>query len=366
MSLRLLSTRAQIRSFFGDEPVLAATIRLTKACNLRCPHCYVNAGYALQDELSLEELKRVLDQLAKMKVFYLFYTGGEPFMRKDLGEILRYTQKKRIGISLSTNGLLLNKKVLEEIKNIPFDLFQISLDGTEKIHDSIRGKGSWRKAIKAIKLAKKILKKNVGVGTVITKRNWRVIDKVLYQGAVAGADTFTLLCLILTGRADESQNPTPKEFLKAIKIAFKAYNTLKNNLRIAKDTTVPPPLLPKIWRRRKIYLNFAPCSFPYYLGINANGDIAPCDGLFNHKEMIIGNIRETPLDELWQKSKLMKELRKIDPSDLKGVCRKCIYRDYCVGGCRAYAYIRYKDFTMPDPVCQMTYEAGVFPKECLK
>lgn len=366
MSLPLLSTRTQIQSFLGDEPVLAATIRLTKACNLKCPHCYVNAGCPLKDELSLEEVKGVLDQLAKMKIFYIFYTGGEPFIRRDIVEILRYTHRKKIGISISTNGVLLNKKILEEIKDIPFNLFQISLDGTERIHDSIRGKGNWRKALRAIKLAKEALKKNIGIGTVITKKNWKIIDEIIRQGVIAGADTFTLLCLILTGRADEEQNPTAQEFVTSVEIAFKAYESLKSKVKIAKDTTLPPALLPRKWKKRKVYLNFAPCSFPYYLGINANGDVAPCDGLFNHKEMVIGNIRETSLNELWRRSKLMKELRKINPSDLKGVCGNCIYRNYCAGGCRAYAYIKYKDFTMPDPVCQVAYEAGVFPKECLE
>lgn len=366
MNLKVLSTKKAIRGFFGEEPVLAATIRLTRGCNLRCPHCYVNAGLPLENELTLKEIKSIIDQLAKLKVFYVFYTGGEPFIRKDIVEILKYTNKKGIRISISSNGTILNKEILEKIKDIPFTLFQISLDGTKEIHDSIRGDGVWERAIKSIKLAKSILKKNVGIGTVITKRNWNIMDKIISEGVKAGADTFTLLCLILTGRADDAQNPTPREFLSAIKLAFKQYFRYKSKLKIAKDTTVPPALLPKILREKEVYLTFAPCSFPYYLGINSDGSVAPCDGLFNFKEMIIGNIREKSLSDIWKKSKLLKELIKIDPTDLKGVCKKCIYKDYCGGGCRAHAYIKYRDFTMPDPVCQIAYEAGFFPKECLK
>lgn len=366
MSLDILSTKNKIKSFFGEEPVLAATIRLTKGCNLRCPHCYVNAGLPLENELTLKEIKSVIDQLAELKAFYVFYTGGEPFIRKDIVEILKYTHQKGIGISISSNGTLLNEDLLRKIENVPFTLFQISLDGTKEVHDSIRGEGTWVRAIRAIKLAKSILKKNIGIGTVITKSNWKILDKIINDGVNAGADTFTLLCLILTGRADNSQNPTPEEFLSSIQLAFKQYGQLKSGLKLAKDTTVPPTLLPKFWREKGVYLTFAPCSFPYYLGINSDGSVAPCDGLFNFKEMIIGNIRENPLREIWSKSKLLKELIKVDPVDLKGVCKKCIYKDYCGGGCRAHAYIKYGDFTKPDPICQTVYEAGLFPKDCLK
>jgi len=366
MGLEILSTGNKIINFFGEEPIIAATVRLTKACNLRCPHCYVNAGIISNNELSLGEIKSIIDQLTELKVFYIFYTGGEPFLRKDIVEILQYTNKRKLGISISTNGTLLNRKILEKIKNIHFDLFQISLDGTREIHDDIRGKGVWEKAVKSIKLAKSVLKKNIGLGVVLMKKNWKVLDKVIYQGVVSGADKFTLLCLILTGRANESINSSPKEFLKSLQLVFGRYKSLQRKIKFAKDTTVPSALIPKEWREKGLEKTFAPCSFPYYIAINVNGDVAPCDGLFNCPEMIIGNIRETPISEIWKKSKLLKEIRKINPSDLKGVCKKCIYKDYCAGGCRAHAYIKYKDFTMPDPICQSIYEAKLFPKDCLR
>lgn len=366
MSIGLLSTQETIRGFFGEEPVLAATIRLTKGCNLRCPHCYVSAAQPLKNELTTNEIKSVVDQLKQLKAFYVFYTGGEPFTRRDIVEILHYTDEKKIGISISTNGTFITPELLKKIKDIPFTLFQISLDGTKEIHDAIRGSGMWERAIRAITLARRILKKNIGIGTVITKKNSEIIDKILTEGAHAGADTFTLLCLIVTGRANDSQNPTPKEFNRSVHRAFTQYRLLQSKLKVAKDTTIPPALIPRRWREKGIYLNFAPCSFPYYLGINADGAVAPCDGLFNEPEMIVGNIREKSLKEMWKQSKLLKELRRINPSDLRGVCEKCVFKNYCNGGCRAHAYIKYRDFTMPDPVCQTAYEAGYFPKDCLQ
>jgi radical SAM protein with 4Fe4S-binding SPASM domain len=366
MDLKIISTRKEIKEFFGEEPIMAATIRVTKACNLKCPHCYVNAGKKLKDELSLEEIKSVIDQLASLKVFSIFFTGGEPFLRKDIVEILKYTDKKGIGIAISTNASVLNKEILEKIKDLRFDLFQISIDGPKKIHESIKGEDSWRRTINSIKLAKSILKKKIGLGIVIMKNNWKFLDKTIIKGVNCGADRITLMCLLLSGRANESFSPSPKEFLHSVNKIFDRYAVLQSKAKFAKDTTIPSALIPKKWREKGLHKTFAPCSFPYYIAINSNGDVGPCDGLFNYPEMIIGNIRKNSLSEIWQKSKLLRELRKINPSDLKGVCSKCIYREYCVGGCRAAAYINYHNFRMPDPICQTMYEAGLFPKDCLK
>ncbi|MEM5782356.1 MAG: radical SAM protein [Candidatus Aenigmatarchaeota archaeon] len=364
--LKLLSTKQQIRSFFGEYPLVAASIRVTNACNLRCPHCYTNGGLALMNELKLPEMKSVIDQLANLKTLYIFFTGGEPFIRRDIEEILKYTNNKRIGIAISTNGQLISRQLLEHLKGLNFTLFQISLDGTEKIHNYIRGKNVWNKAIKAIKLAKSILKKNIGVGAVIMKKNWMVLDKVLSEAVRNGADIFAPIFLIVTGRADNSLNPSPKEHLECLRRVFNRYKSFKSKVKFAKNTTIPPALVPKEWRNKGLHMTFAPCSFPYCIGINANGDVAPCDGFFNCPEMIVGNIREKSLIDIWNNSKLLKEMRKINPSDLRGVCKKCIYRDYCAGGCRANAYIKYKNLTMPDPVCQSIYDSGLFPKDCLR
>lgn len=364
--MKLLSTKKQIRSSLGECPLIAASIRTTNACNLGCPHCYTGGGSILSNELNLNEMKSVIDQLSKLKTFYIFFTGGEPFVRKDIVDILRYTDDKGIGISISTNGQNVNKQLLEKLKDINFTLFQISIEGTEKIHDSLIKKGAWIKAIETVKLAKSILKKNIGVGTVIMKENWMVLDKILEETCKQGADIFSLMLLIIAGRANDSMSPFPEEILESLKLVFDKYKKIQHKIQFAKNTTITPALLPKEWRGKELYKTFAPCSFPYCLGISADGKVAPCDGLFDYNEMIVGNIREKPLADIWKKSNLLKEIRKVDPSDLKGVCKKCIYKEYCGGGCRAFTYIKYKDFTMPDPVCQSVYEKELFPKECLK
>jgi len=363
--LKLLSTQQEIKSFLGNTPLVSASLRVTNACNLRCPHCYTEGGVRLTNELNTQEIKSIIDQLAELKTLYLFFTGGEPFIKKDIVEILKYTDSKKIGISISTNGQLINEQLLEKLKNLNFTLFQISLEGTERIQNEIIEKESWKKTIRAIVIASFVLKKNIGVGTILMKKNWKILDQILMESSRHGADIFSLILLIVTGRANESMMPSPKEILQGLKLLFGKYKTLQSKIKFSKNTTIPPALVPKEWRNKGLHKTFAACPFPYCIGISANGDIAPCDGLFNYNQMILGNIREKPLSVIWNESKILKEIREINPSDLKGVCKKCIYKEYCAGGCRAHAFIKYGNFTMPDPVCQLIYEAGLFPDDCL-
>jgi len=363
--LGMLSTEKEISDFFGHEPLMAASVRVTKGCNLRCRHCYANGGVVLDKEMKTEEVKKVIDQLAKLGVLHIFFTGGEPFIRRDMVEILEYTDKKDLGILLSTNAQLVTKEILEKIKKLNIKLFQVSLDGLEATHDLNRGQGVYKNAVKIVKEASKILGKNVTVGTVMMKNNWKNMDKIMAEAVKNGADVFSLMLLILSGRASTQLAPSPKETMTSLKKLFEEYGKQGRKIKFATNSTIPPALVPKKWRLLGLHEKFAFCSFPYCLGIEANGDVAPCDGFFNFKEMLLGNIRDISLEEIWDKSQVLKDLRAINPQDLKGVCKICIYRDYCAGGCRASAYNVFHDMTMPDPICQSIYEAGLFPKDCL-
>lgn len=284
------------------------------------------------------------------------------FLRKDIVDILKYTSDKKIKISISTNGQLINKQILEKLKKINFTLFQISIEGTKDVHNNIVGKEAWEKSIKAIVLAKSILKENIGIGTVMMKENWNILDKVILEPSRQGADIFSLMLLIVTGRADDSMMPAPKEILEGLQKLFNQYRRLQTQIKFAQNTTILPALVPKEWRKKELHKTFAPCSFPYCIGISVNGNVAPCDGLFSYKNFILGNIRKDSLEKLWN-HQLMKKLRRIKPTNLKGVCRRCQYLSFCMGGCRARAFIEYGSFESPNPLCQSFYNNNLFPKK---
>ncbi len=365
--MKLLSRDREIQSFFGTIPLMAASIRLTKRCNLQCEHCYANSVQALNDpdELSTKELFGIIDQLAEMSVNEIFFTGGEPLMRSDIVDILHYTFSKGIRILISTNGILLGERFLSKVQDVDFKLFQISLDGPEQVHDSIRGPGKFKRTIKALKLASSCLKRNVAVGTVLSSRNADCIGQTMELAYEAGANVFALMILIVSGRATQVLDPSALQLTSALDDIFKVYRQLSPQMRFAHNTTIPPALYPPDLIETGLHTQCALCSFPYTVGIEANGDVAPCDGFFGPYNFVAGNLRQHSLKDLWENSPLFDRVRTAGPDFLSGVCSLCRYRDFCGGGCRASAFITGGHINASDPSCEKLYTAGLFPASAL-
>lgn len=124
---------------------------ITNKCNLRCKHCLSTSGSARENELSTEEAISVLETLQSIGVNKIYFTGGEPFSRKDFLKLLERTVALGMQVAIITNATLLQKTTIEMIEKLGIEL-GISLDGTDDItNDNIRGQGSFRKAIKALK-----------------------------------------------------------------------------------------------------------------------------------------------------------------------------------------------------------------------
>lgn len=152
---------------------------LTHRCNLRCKICETwEASPNIEEELTLTELKNVINQIADWGDINISFAGGEPLIRKDdLIECIKHAGKKGLTTHVTTNGMMIDKKIAEEIVNSGLDYLQISLDGIiKKTNDYIRGKGSFDKAMKAIKYIKNQKTKNssdlkLSLTTVVTNRN---------------------------------------------------------------------------------------------------------------------------------------------------------------------------------------------------
>ncbi|MEM5782357.1 MAG: radical SAM protein [Candidatus Aenigmatarchaeota archaeon] len=364
--MKILSTLNQIKNFFRAEPLQSVSIRVTKACNLRCKHCYSFSGRKYSNELSLKEIKKLIDEIKQLGAIRIFFTGGEPFIRSDITEILNYADKNNFAIYISTNGTLINKGMITFLKSLKhLKNFQVSIDGFGKVHDSIRGeKGTFIKAVKTLKLAKKELK-NTKIAVVFTlmKRNASEVEKVLKLAIQLDVHIFALVPLYPVTRCANIKDLTPKEKYRIFQNLFNVYKKNKGT-KLKIGILAPPAIIPKALKNSEYGCGYV-CTFPSILGVDANGNVAPCDGLLNYKEFILGNIRKNSLEELWNRP-LMKRLRKLKPSDIRGVCRNCRYRSFCMGGCRARAFIEYNDFKAPNPLCQSFYSNGLFPKENFK
>ena len=174
---------------------LNAQIELTMRCNARCVFCSIwtkEYQQELESEMTTEEVKRIIDDLDKLGVFVLNFTGGEPTLRKDLPELITYASKKGMMVTLATNGFKLFE-LLQEGKLNDIEFIMVSLDWPDKRHDEFRGIPLFDKVIKGIRAAV-LLRKKVLISTVITKQNFHVMEDMCKLAKSLGAMLELLPC----------------------------------------------------------------------------------------------------------------------------------------------------------------------------
>ena len=116
----------------GLDAPICLTWELTYACNLDCIHCLSSSGRRNPRELSTDEAKAVLDELAEMQVFYINIGGGEPMIRRDFFELVEYATARGIGVKFSTNGAFIDAAKAERLAALDYVDIQISLDGVDR------------------------------------------------------------------------------------------------------------------------------------------------------------------------------------------------------------------------------------------
>jgi len=153
-------------------PILCG-MALTRRCNQRCLYCQV--WNVKQQELKTKEVFSIINQLSIMGTSRFCLSGGEPLLRDDIGRVINFAYNKNMVVEVSSNGSLVKEKI-SELKKV--HVLCLSLDGPEHIHDSIRGKGSFRKVMEAAKILRK---KNIPVyfRAVISKMNLEHIGAIL-------------------------------------------------------------------------------------------------------------------------------------------------------------------------------------------
>lgn len=326
-------------------------IDITGLCNLRCIHCRDTAKPSL-DELSTTEIKNLIDEChttwGKSLVWFSF-GGGEPLLREDIFEIIKFATDKGVKTLLTTNGTLIDADVAQKLKNSGIFRVQISLEGASpKTNDKIRGKGVFRKVIKAAK-ALEHQKIPFTLRMTLHRQNYEEIPRMIKLAHVLGAKSLGMRMVIPTGRA-----------LKAwgeLKIEPKVYkNILQNAYLVAKrynlSVTSGDPLsvianeklLNKIETQFGLNKVISGCCIGIsYLYISNTGKVRPCPML----EMDLGDVRTTTIEQIWKSTKFFRRNRE---RKLSGKCDICKYKWLC-GGCRANALHLTGKLWGDDPNC---------------
>jgi len=304
---------------------LVVSWNVTLRCNLKCSHCYINANETKQvDELSTDAAKMLIHQIAEVSRPLLILSGGEPLLREDIYEIIRYGADRGLRMGMGSNGMLIDDEVARRLKDAGMWTVAISLDSSiPERHDEFRGvKGCWEHAVNAIKALKKA-GIQVQVNSTVTRQNYDEVDDIMALVEDLGVENFHLFFLVPTGRGTDIEDITPRMYEDMITSTLAKTTKYKLNvkpscapqfMRVAKEQGVDMSR----WVRGCM-------AGLYYCRIYPSGEVTPCP----YMPVSLGNIRER------FNSEVFKALRDFD--QLKGKCGLCEYRDVC-GGCRARAY----------------------------
>jgi len=334
---------------------------ITQACNLRCPHCYLAAGRpALRGLLTQESLK-LIDQLRDLGTELLILTGGEPLLRKDLCALAQYASDRGLMVVLGTNGTLIAEKTAQKLKASGVRGVGISLDSLDaEKHDAFRGlRGAWEKAIRAIEIcvAQGL---EVAVQTSVLPMNYDEIPQLIEFAYEKGARAFNAYFLVCTGRGERLTDITPHQYEALLSYLINAQARYLNGKR---SFLVRAKCAPHIKRLAYTQLSSsqvdkfasgqvgavgllvgAGCPVGTgYLRIGPEGDVTPCPYL----PFVLGNVRQTPLRQIWESSDILHKLRGLE---LRGRCGVCEFKELCVG-CRARAFALTGDLFGEDPWC---------------
>ncbi len=348
-----------------DESPFLAIWEVTQSCDLACKHCRAAAQpLAHPDQLTNAEAKALIDQIAGLHVPIFVLTGGDPLKRADVFELIRYAAAKGVHVALTPSATpLLTREAVFKLKAAGLVRLGISLDGsTPEIHDAFRGvPGTWARTLQAIAWANEA-GIPIQVHTTISRHNAHDLDNLCALFEKQAIVMWNVFFLVPVGRGQLNDLLTGEEFEQVFAKIYELSQRVNFQIKTTEAMHYRRYLLQHHLEERRMghghgnghphepapaYEPGAPTADAGvrnrswatrrvndgkgFLFISHVGNVYPSGFL----PLYAGNIRQTPLAEIYRNAPIFRALR--DSSRLAGKCGACEYKEIC-GGSRARAY----------------------------
>jgi len=324
----------------GLNSPICLTWEWTYACNLQCVHCLSSSGTRDPNELSTEQMKRIVDDLHDLQVFYINVGGGEPMLRPDFFEMVEYCVSRGVGVKFSTNGGLMTPGKARRLASMDYVDIQISLDGIDTFtNDAVRGQGSFAKARRAMEMLHDAEFGPFKISVVMTRDNVPQIDAFEALAQEFGAE-LRLTRFRPSGRGVDSWeglHPTQDQQRVLYRWLLERPQVLTGDSFFHLSALGEPlPGLNLCGAGRVVCL------------IDPVGDVYACPFVL-HDEFKAGSVHEPGgFGAVWRTSELFTGLR--EPQS-PGACASCGSYDACQGGCMATKFFTGLSLDDPDPEC---------------
>jgi PqqA peptide cyclase len=345
--LAVLESRGSIAETFGIP--LAVLAELTHRCPLSCPYCSNPLELdRASGELTTEEWKKVLSELAAIGVLQIHFSGGEPTARKDLVELVRHASEVGLYTNLITSAVLLTRERLAGLADAGLCHVQISFQGSEPaIADRVAGlKDAYRKKIDVAKWTRE-LDLPLTVNAVMHRQNLHQLPEIIQMAVDLDADRLEVANVQYYGWALKNRAalmPSFAQLEETDRIVEEARTRLKGTLTI--DYVVPDyyALRPKKcmggWGRQ--FFNISPV-----------GKILPCHAAETITGLEFESVRSNhSIAWIWQNSEALNRYR--GTGWMKEPCKSCEFREIDFGGCRCQAFALTGDAANTDPACALS------------
>ena len=315
-------------------------------------------GKPLPNELTADEAKMLVDKAADFGVGHFFITpggGGEPLLKKDILEIVRYASERGIAAYVKTNGWRIDSHTARELASCNCKVI-ISIAGLKAVDDSLRGKGAHERSISAARLCAKegIL---FSLSVVNTRHVVNQIRDLVELSMNLASRGFSLACLIPQPICVEEQlsvlgplEPTAEEHDKELNEIYALSKELGNKIRLMAYDIFYNRILKEKEPSLKLRSRCSLChnvESNEWLEVLDDGKAYGC----SPSGIVFGDVRKDSLEEILDRIRASDIVKRLaDPHNIKGKCGICEFNTIC-GGCRARAYIYSGDVFAQDPLC---------------
>ena len=362
---------------FNERPFIAIW-EVTQACDLACVHCRASAQPDRDPmELSTDEGKHLIDQIAALKVPVFVLTGGDPIKRPDLFELIGHARSVGVRVSLTPSATpLLTKDIVVRLKEAGLARLAVSMDGASAAtHDAFRGmSGSFARTLDAVRWANEI-GLPVQINTTFSRRNIAEIDEIVALMEKLKITLWSVFFLVPTGRGKLNDLLSAEEFESVFAKVYSLSRTASFDIKTTEAQHYRRFVLQQRVSERKSGLvsnsvhersvdaiGRAPRGLndgKGFVFISHKGEVFPSGFL----PLSAGNIREQELAVIYRDSPLFRDLR--DTSKLEGKCGSCEFKEIC-GGSRARAYALTGNPHAEEPCCSYVPKGYVQPAPQMK
>ena len=361
---------------FNERPFLAIW-EVTQACDLACVHCRASAHPDRHPmELTTEEGKGLIDQIAAMQVPVFVLTGGDPIKRPDLFDLIAHARKVGVRVSLTPSATpLLTREIVFRLKEAGLARLAVSMDGaSSSTHDAFRGmSGSFTRTLDAVRWANEA-GLPVQINTTFSRRNIGEIDAIVSLMETLRITLWSVFFLVPTGRGKLNDLLSADEFEEVFAKIYQLSKTASFDIKTTEAQHYRRYFLQQRAAERRLGTAIeAPEKLPDTIGraprglndgkgfvfVSHIGEVFPSGFLPDSA----GNIRNQPLARIYRESPLFQALR--NPAMLEGKCGACEFKHIC-GGSRARSYALTGNPFGEEPCCSYTPKGYVPPPPTMK